>query len=160
MDIVDKNLESAERDASPQRFADMPLGRPSHEIERIATASTSSSSSSEGSIVRRDIGMSRVSTQRDLERHPTVLSRIQTGKSQHSATIGQSLKSRESKKPLPEFGAGKPYPPPLPDQEEYVVEFDGPDDPLHAMNWPMKKKCVTADIFPNLTVEQFLTVLL
>lgn len=42
------------------------------------------------------------------------------------------------------MGLGKPYPPPLPDQEEYVVEFEGPDDPLHAQNWPMKKKVLTA----------------
>lgn len=38
------------------------------------------------------------------------------------------------------MGAGKPYPPPLPAREEYVVEYDGVDDPLHAQNWPMKKK--------------------
>ena len=38
------------------------------------------------------------------------------------------------------MGAGKEYPPLLPDREEYVVEFDGPDDPLHPQNWPMRKK--------------------
>jgi DHA1 family multidrug resistance protein-like MFS transporter len=86
---------------------------------------------------------SRAATQRDLERHPTMLSRIQTAKSQHAGTIGRSLTgktTRESRKPLPEMGLGKPYPPLLPAQEEYVVEFDGPDDPRHAQNWPMKKK--------------------
>jgi MFS transporter, DHA1 family, multidrug resistance protein len=144
MDIVDKDLEAAARDASPQRYQNTPLGRPSreleHEIERIATASTTSSSSSEASVVRREMGMSRVSTQRDLDRHPTTLSRIHTQRHQHSATVGKSLTSRESKTPLPEFGAGKPYPPMLPEQEEYVVEFDGPNDPLHPQNWPMKKK--------------------
>jgi DHA1 family multidrug resistance protein-like MFS transporter len=45
---------------------------------------------------------------------------------------------------MPDFGAGKSYPPPLPDREEYVVEFSGPDDPLHAMNWPLRKKLATA----------------
>lgn len=45
---------------------------------------------------------------------------------------------------MPEMGLGKPMPPPLPAQEEYVVEFDGPDDPLHAQNWPMRKKVLTA----------------
>lgn len=54
------------------------------------------------------------------------------------------MRSRTSKKPLPAFGAGKPYPPPLPEREAYVVEFNGPDDPLHAQNWPLKKKLVTA----------------
>jgi len=99
--------------------------------------------------------MSGVSTQHDLERHPTELSRIQTQRSQHSGTVGRSgsrgtrgtrTRSRRSEKPLPPFGAGKPYPPQLPDPDEYVVEFDGPDDPMHAMNWPIKKKFWTAVI--------------
>lgn len=144
MDIVDKDLEAAARDASPEQYENTPLGRPSreleHEIERVATATTTSSSSSEASVVRREMGMSRMSTQRDLDRHPTSLSRIHTQRSQHSATVGKTLNSRESKKPLPEFGGGKPYPPMLPEEEEYVVEFDGPNDPLHPQNWPMKKK--------------------
>jgi DHA1 family multidrug resistance protein-like MFS transporter len=87
-----------------------------------------------------------MSTQRDLERHPTVLSRIQTAKSQHAGTIGRTTttKSRDDRRALPEMGLGKPYPPLLPAQEEYVVEFTGPDDPLHAQNWPMRKKIFTA----------------
>lgn len=34
-----------------------------------------------------------------------------------------------------------------------MVEFDGPDDPLHAQNWPLKKKLATAAIlgFTTLT---------
>ena len=76
-----------------------------------------------------------------MERHPTALDRIETHRSQHSSTVGglTSLRSRKSK-PLPSFGAGKPYPPLLPEREEYVVEFDGHEDPLHPQNWPMKKK--------------------
>lgn len=141
-DEADREVERAERDASGQPFSH----RRSEEIERVISASsvsTSSSSSSDGGASRRGVGMSRISTQRDLERHPTELSRIHTQRSQHSGTVGRdvrSMKSRESRKPLPPFGAGKPYPPVLPDQEEYVVEFDGPDDPLHAQNWPLGKK--------------------
>ncbi len=149
MDIVDRDLEKAERAASPGRFPPRAshegAKEASHGAEDLARAGTysSSTSSSSGSIIREEIGMSRRATQRDtLERHPTELSRIQTGRSQHSSTVGRGLKSRESKKPLPEFGGGKPYPPPLPEREEYVVEFDGPDDPLHAMNWTIKKKSV------------------
>lgn len=144
MNEADIAMEKYERAASPQRFADIPPGRPSHEVERIATASTTSSSSSEGSAVLRDIGMSRVSTQRDLEleRNPTVLERIQTSRSQHAATVGRTTttRTRDSRRPMPDMGLGKPFPPPLPAQEDYVVEFDGPDDPRHAMNWPMRKK--------------------
>ena len=137
LDEVDREMVEAERLASPQTY-----GRSSHEIERVATASSASTSTTSDSISRRNIGMSRMSTQRDLERHPTELSRIATQRSQHSGTVGRSRTSRtrRSSKPLPEFGAGKPYPPPLPSQEEYVVEFDGPDDPLHPQNWPIKKK--------------------
>jgi DHA1 family multidrug resistance protein-like MFS transporter len=143
MNEADREMARNERDASPERFSSpsSPV-RPSHEIERIPTASSTSTESSEGSVARRENLMSRMSTQRDLERHPTVISRIQTARSQHAGTIGRSLtgKSRESRRPLPEMGLGKPYPPPLPAREEYVVEFTGPDDPLHAQNWPMKKK--------------------
>jgi DHA1 family multidrug resistance protein-like MFS transporter len=149
---VDKFIERAERDASPDRF-----GRSAKETEkdeihepvtRMTTQSSASTSSSEASDIERDAAMSRVPTQRDtggdLERHETALSRIHTQRSQHSQTVGASLRSRTSRKPLPAFGAGKPYPPPLPEREAYVVEFDGHDDPMHAQNWPMKKKLVTA----------------
>ena len=143
MDIVDRDLEKAEREASPNRFSPT-KGEEHHNMRRVGTAasSVSSATTSSASVVREEMGMSRIQTQRDLERHPTAISRIHTQRSQHSATVGRSLKSRESKKPLPEFGGGKSYPPPLPEREEYVVEFDGPDDPLHAQNWPLRKKLV------------------
>jgi DHA1 family multidrug resistance protein-like MFS transporter len=80
-------------------------------------------------------------TQRDigLERHPTALSRIATQRSQRNAALGAGLKPRVPVKPLPEFGAGKSYPPHLPEKEDYVVGFAGPDDPLYPQNWPTKK---------------------
>jgi len=143
LDTVDRDLLEAEQQASPQRYNQ----RASDEIERVISASSVSTTSSDGSrnaASRRAAAMSRMSTQRDLERHPTELGRIQTGRSQHSGTVGRTVTSRASKKPLPNFGAGKAFPPPLPAQEEYVVEFDGPDDPLHAQNWPTKKKLLTA----------------
>lgn len=156
MDASDQYVERAERDASPGRFPPARALNPEkieqhEEIERVHTtssAATSLTSSSDASEVERDGGMSRYPTQRDevvdLERHPTALSRIHTQRSQHSETVGGSLKSRTSRKPLPAFGAGKAYPPPLPEREEYVVEFDGHDDPLHAQNWPLRKKLATA----------------
>lgn len=142
MDVVDRDLERAETDASPKLHPQSDK-RQDGKLERVgsvASSSSSTSSTSSASVIREEIGMSRIQTGRDLERHPTELSRIETQKSQHSGTVGRSLKSRESKKPLPNFGGGKEYPPLLPEREEYVVEFDGPDDRLHPQNWPMTKK--------------------
>lgn len=83
------------------------------------------------------------------ERNPEAIRRIETHRSQHAGTVGASMVEsrltrtitrRRTEKPLPNLGAGKPLPPALPDREEYVVEFDGVDDPLHPQNWPLKKK--------------------
>lgn len=76
--------------------------------------------------------------------HPIELNRIATQSSQQAATVGcgrdgNRVKSGTSKS-LPPFGANKPYPPQLPDRDAYVVEFDGPDDPLHPQCWPLRKK--------------------
>jgi DHA1 family multidrug resistance protein-like MFS transporter len=73
---------------------------------------------------------------------PVELNRIYTYRLQHAATIGsrQSAAPREQWLPL---GAGKPYPPSLPDAEEYLVEFTGPHDSLHPHNWPLITKYVT-----------------
>ncbi|KAK5780515.1 polyamine transporter TPO1 PWA37_002499 [Arxiozyma heterogenica] len=38
------------------------------------------------------------------------------------------------------MGGDRDYPPALPPRELYEVTFDGPNDPLHPFNWPMKKK--------------------
>ena len=152
MDIVDRDLEKAEQAASPDRFpntyfpddaiknsAHHGASSPTRKVERTNTSSSISTGSSV-SVVREEMNISRAQTQRDLERHPTELSRIETHRTQHSATVGRTLTSRKSKKPLPAFGAGRDYPPVLPAKEDYVVEFDGPDDPMHPQNWPMRKK--------------------
>lgn len=152
MDIVDRDLEKAEVAAShdlfpntyspgdpPNHSAHNDASEPTQKIERQTTTSSASTSSSV-SVVREEMNISRAQTQRDLERHPTELSRIETQRTQHSGTVGRTLTSRKSKKPLPAFGGGKDYPPVLPAKEDYVVEFDGPDDPLHPQNWPMRKK--------------------
>jgi MFS transporter, DHA1 family, multidrug resistance protein len=167
MNDEDRRLRADEADAEPERFASnnevsdgqrpppeaVEKTEPVEDLTREVTASSASTSTGDP-IEREEMGVSRMSTQyespHDLERHPTALSRIQTGRSQHEQTIGASLRSRtisrHSRKPLPNFGAGKPYPPALPDREEYVVEFDGPEDPLHAQNWPLKKKLTVAAV--------------
>lgn len=163
---VDETLYRAERSASRELYRD----RASHEVERVATSTSTSTASSAASATRnRTNGMSRISTQNDLERHPTELSRIATQRSQHHTTVGagpgvsrratwtSSILRRREDTPLPGFGAGKPYPPPLPDAEEYVVEFDGQDDPLHSQNWPLRKKLVTAAVLGYTTMTSAFT---
>lgn len=79
-----------------------------------------------------------------LDRHPTAITRIEQHRLQHMQTVGsQKVFSREGIE-LPDFGGGKSYPPPLPEREEYVVEFSGFDDPRHAQNFTMKKKLIIA----------------
>lgn len=46
----------------------------------------------------------------------------------------------------PPMGGGRPYPPALPDREPYEVTFDGPDDPTHPYNWPVRKKVLLSVI--------------
>jgi DHA1 family multidrug resistance protein-like MFS transporter len=67
------------------------------------------------------------------------LSRINTYRLQQRNTVGST------RGPIPpeqwlSMGAGKAYPKHLPDPDEYVVEFDGPDDPMHPSNWPLSTK--------------------
>lgn len=69
------------------------------------------------------------------------LNRIHTYRLQHEGTVGSSRTAIPREQWL-ELGAGKPYPPSLPDAEEYVVEFVGPNDPLHPHNWSFPRKCV------------------
>lgn len=152
MDPLSRDLEKAELEAShPSHSHPQHETAPAHRsTDSLSSSGSSASDSSSISSSRSQFHddpdyISRIQTaqtQRStaLDRHPTAISRIATQRSQHSATVGATLKTRPSKKPMPEFGAGKPYPPPLPSKEEYVVEFSGPDDPLHPQNWSTKKK--------------------
>ena len=65
-----------------------------------------------------------------------------------SRTLSQRLtgseslmsKANETDEPMPPMGGGKEYPPPLGSREPYMVEYNGPDDPIHPHNWPSVKK--------------------
>ncbi len=81
-----------------------------------------------------------------IDRHPTAIERIEAHKLQHSQTVGSRRVFTGEGAELPDFGSGKPYPPPLPAREEYVVEFSGFDDPRHAQNFTLKKKLIIATI--------------
>jgi DHA1 family multidrug resistance protein-like MFS transporter len=91
-------------------------------VARIRTTGTTGTNIARLDTVQRDEAMFEY-----LERHPTAIKRMQDHRLQHSLTVG-TTRSRTGKE-LPAFGANKPYPKDLPDREEYVVEFIGPDDP-------------------------------
>ncbi|KAI9035367.1 MFS transporter [Aspergillus affinis] len=44
------------------------------------------------------------------------------------------------------MGHGKSFPPSLPDEEDYIVSFDGPDDPAHPYNWSLRAKLYNSTI--------------
>ena len=123
MNDEDRRIQADEEEGSPKRQW-VPLktterGEPVEEalspleedreeqLRRQTTASTSASS-----VEMEPAGISRIPTQRDddidLRRRSTTLSRIETGRSVHSHTIGSGLRSRtvtrHSKRPMPNFG--------------------------------------------------------
>ncbi|KAF2871686.1 major facilitator superfamily domain-containing protein [Massariosphaeria phaeospora] len=153
--------------ASPVNEQDAPLS--THHSSTSTSTSCSATSSSAYSAPEREgtrthrssptldtrqsvtmpLGAAGLLYRHPTERNPEAIRRIETHRSQQAQTVGTSafpsrlltnISRRRSQKPLPSLGAGKPYPPLLPDREEYVVEYDGADDPLHAQNWPMNKK--------------------
>lgn len=85
---------------------------------------------------------SHLESQRNDGLHDRVeLERIHTYRLQQQATVG-STRSRVPREQWLPMGAGKPYPPSLPHSDDYVVEFEGSDDPMHPQNWPMKRRYV------------------
>ncbi|QLL32855.1 hypothetical protein HG536_0D03770 [Torulaspora globosa] len=67
-----------------------------------------------------------------------MLSRILTGSCNEVEKVAVDYSN------CPKMGGGRPYPPALPDSGIYEVTFDGPDDPLHPFNWPMKTRAILA----------------
>ncbi|KAJ5651560.1 MFS general substrate transporter [Penicillium longicatenatum] len=74
---------------------------------------------------------------REDPQHDLAIERIDTYRVQQQATIG-STRSRVPREQWLSMGAGKPYPPDLPNAEGYIVEFEGSDDPAHPQNWPFR----------------------
>jgi DHA1 family multidrug resistance protein-like MFS transporter len=79
--------------------------------------------------------------------HPNSLelSRIETYRLQQKTTVGSTRGPQPREIWLP-MGAGKEYPPLLPDPEGFVVEFDGAGDPMHPYNWSLTRRCVLPDL--------------
>ena len=153
MDPVDRDIERAEVEAtrtwsarsSLERQRDFETAEAERRAERRASRASASSSSTgtdtSTSSVRPRLSSAATASLARTRTHPIEQHRTETHRLQHSQTVGaHPTKSRAPTKPLPEFGGGKPYPPPLPEREEYVVEYDGKDDPLHPQNWSFRRK--------------------
>jgi DHA1 family multidrug resistance protein-like MFS transporter len=79
---------------------------------------------------------------------------VQSRQEQDLVTRILTSGTTRSRGPIPTMGGGRDYPPSLPDRDPYRVDFDGPDDPRHPHNWPMKRKVVIGAClgFTTLTV--------
>ena len=155
-DVVDRDLEKAEYEATrtwsrtskEQRLSAEAEASRRRTSEAGSAGSAASVSSSDASTIEDYRPRARrAPTERSLGRtttgtHPLELQRTETHRLQQTATVGGgvSTHTRESRRPMPPMGGGKPYPPPLPERDEYLVEFEGPDDPLHPQNWKLGKK--------------------
>lgn len=78
----------------------------------------------------------------------------ETERMSRSLTGSESLKTiaRRRTTALPKMGGGRGYPPELPEKLQYVVAFEGSDDPMHPFNWTRKRKY---GIFGALTFSVF-----
>ncbi|KAJ5034736.1 hypothetical protein NUH16_006179 [Penicillium rubens] len=80
------------------------------------------------------------------------LTRINTYRLQQKTTVGSTRGPTPRERWLP-MGANKEYPPLLPDSEDYVVEFDGANDPLHPYNWSTPRRAVFSAAIPGFSEE-------
>ncbi|KAK9239227.1 major facilitator superfamily domain-containing protein [Lipomyces kononenkoae] len=68
------------------------------------------------------------------------LADIHTNRLLHKSTVRSNNVSTKKDERHLSMGAGKAFPPPLPNPEDYVVDFDGVDDPEHPYNWKLSVK--------------------
>lgn len=64
------------------------------------------------------------------------LSRILTGSFQEAERVAVDYSN------CPKMGGERPFPPALPSSGLYEVTFDGPNDPIHPFNWPIRTKLI------------------
>lgn len=150
MDNVDRFISRAEADAEPERFSPLSTNR----THNTASAGLSLSFEKTSDTLRGGFeeARTRSNTARESRLHQTELVRIATHHLVHSSTVGTTDRQRtrrysEAKETL---GAGKLLPTSTFHVEDFLVEFDGSEDPLHAHNWPLKKKCVSS-LIPDTT---------
>ncbi|KAK4543722.1 hypothetical protein LTR36_005367 [Oleoguttula mirabilis] len=147
MDDEDRRMQTVERDAEPERWAGH--GEPVEEtltplekeerreaLSRAVTASTMSTSSAESASDSTESGTDGPEPAQSDYWSEHEKSDCLPAKQEAAA----QLRRRQT---LSTASAG---------QKEYVVEFDGPEDPLHAQNWPLSKKLPVALVLGYVTL--------
>lgn len=142
MDNVDRFISSAETDAEPERFLSLSTNKTHHSASpRLSLSSEKTSDNLSGG---SDEAATRSNIVRASGLHQTELDRIATHHLLHSSTVGSTYRQRthRSSEIKETLGGGKLLPTSTFRVEDFLVEFDGPEDSLHAHNWPLKKKWV------------------
>ena len=122
---------------------------PSNESDEVYRTAPSASATTLATTIKHMEAY--LANQAFLDAHPDAIARIQAQRIQQEHTV-RSTRPDMSEKPLPQFGGGKPYPPPMPKSDWYVVEFDGHDDLLHPQNWSVNRKLCIFAIFAFLSL--------
>lgn len=98
-----------------------------------------------------------LSASRRVQSHSSVRSDAEYAISMDRVISREVTRRRERRysEPLPQIGQDKELPPELPPKELYMVEFEGPDDPLLPFNWSTKKKVFQVLIYvvPNILIS-------
>lgn len=93
---------------------------------------------------------SRTIDRRQSNLNEIELERINTYRLQQRSTVGSGIGITPRDQWMP-LGAGKPHPPDLPDPEQYIVEFNDANDPLHPQNWPFARKVILSVVLAYTT---------
>ena len=78
------------------------------------------------------------------------LSRILTGSFQEAERVAVDYSN------CPKMGGERPFPPALPSSGLYEVTFDGPNDPIHPFNRPIRTKLILCVVLGYPTVSRSL----
>lgn len=101
---------------------------------------------------RHEVLPTRFDAHHDSEQEDSTSTRTQTNEEPDQTTAREAAYGHgEFKSGYLSMGGGKPHPPKLlGENEAYLVDFDGPDDPTHPQNWPMRTRSVRVDATPQL----------
>ncbi|KAI1609066.1 major facilitator superfamily domain-containing protein [Exophiala viscosa] len=159
MDPLSRDLIRAEVDANVNRSDTLSyIATHGPDIERDWSHSTPSApqTRSHNQLTHADTYATYKSQQSQRGLHPVEVDRISRQRTQHQQILGRRpsagtrRRSTATVTTVTTLGAGKPLPP-IDDKEEFIVEFDGVDDPEHPQNWAFGTKIIMSIILSYIT---------